>query len=280
MNKNATAETERKSFRIWLEEEEHSRGTIEKYIRDVNQYCKWLNGGEMTKESVMEWKESLLDRGYKASTINAMIASLNAYCRYLKLPYKIRSLRIQRRLFRDERKELSRAEYNRLTLTALKTGKNRTAMLIEAIGSTGIRVSEVKHITVEAALCERAQISMKGKIRVIMLPHKLCRKLLQYAKTQNITTGEIFLTKTGKGITRKQIWAEMKKICKEAGVSDQKVFPHNLRHLFAMEYYKTTHDVVLLSDVLGHSSIETTRIYLISSGNEIAKQLENMKLVM
>ena len=177
-------------------------------------------------------------------------------------------------------RELTRAEYARLLAAAQSSGDTRLALLMESICATGIRVSEVKFLTVEAAQCGRAEIALKGKIRTILLPAKLCRKLLKYAKQQKTASGEIFLTRSGKSLSRKQIWAEMKGVCRAAGVAPSKVFPHNLRHLFARIFYRVCRDVVKLADVLGHSSIETTRIYLISTGAEHAGILRKMRLIL
>ena len=187
---------------------------------------------------------------------------------------------MQRRLFRSAERDLSREEYLRLIETAQAEGKERLALLMETICATGIRVSEVRYITVEAAKQGRAEISLKGKIRTILLPGKLCRKLLKYAKRQKTASGEIFLTRNGTGLSRRQIWAEMKAICRAAGVAASKVFPHNLRHLFARTFYRVTRDVAKLADVLGHSSIETTRIYLISTGAEHLRQLGRLQLIL
>lgn len=192
---------------------------------------------------------------------------------------RIKYLKIQRKLFRGTEKELTKEEYMRLIETACSLGKARLALLIETICATGIRVSEVRYITEEAIQAGRADIALKGKIRTILLPGKLCRKLQKYAKRQKITSGEIFLTRSGRGISRRQIWAEMKALCKKANVVPSKVFPHNLRHLFARTFYRACRDVAKLADVLGHSSIETTRIYLISTGIEHARQLERLGLI-
>ena len=186
---------------------------------------------------------------------------------------KVATLKLQRRLFREEKRDLTKEEYVRLIETA------RAKLLMETICATGIRVSEVQYITVEAAQQGRTEISLKGKIRTILLPGKLCKKLLKYAKKQKTVSGKIFLTRNGTGLSRKQIWAEMKAICKLAGVAASKVFPHNLRHLFAKTFYRVTHDVAKLADLLGHSSIETTRIYLISSGTEHERLLNSLQLV-
>ena len=177
------------------------------------------------------------------------------------------------------RRELTREEYGRLVSTAERLGREWLALLLETICATGIRVSEVRYLTVEAAARGRAEISLKGKIRTILLPGKLCRKLLKYARRQKIASGEVFLTRSGRGLSRKQIWAEMKSLCGKAGVEPSKVFPHNLRHLFARTFYKVCRDVAKLADVLGHSSLETTRLYLISTGQEHARTLERLHLL-
>lgn len=266
-------------FIQWLRIEERSEGTIEKYVRDVTKLGLWLGDRVISKESVSKWKEHLLEENYAPVTINSMLASVNTLCRFLGLDCKVKFLRVQKKLFREKDKELSKHDYEKLIETAEKQGRYRLALLIETIGATGIRVSEVQNITVEAAKEGRTQISLKGKIRDILLPGKLCRKLIKYAKSNGIRTGAIFITKTGTPMSRKLIWAEMKAICKKAGVAASKVFPHNLRHLFARIFYKATRDIAKLADILGHSSIETTRIYLLSTGEEHARQLEMLRLV-
>ena len=192
----------------------------------------------------------------------------------------MKTLKLQRRIFRSAERELSKEEYLHLIETAGAQGKERLALVMETICSTGIRVSELQYITVEAARQGRTDISLKGKIRTILLPGKLCKKLLKYAKKQKTVSGKIFLTRNGTGLSRKQIWAEMKALCKKAGIAASKVFPHNLRHLFAVTFYRVSHDVARLADVLGHSSIETTRIYLISTGTEHEKQLNSLRLIL
>lgn len=266
-------------FIQWLRTEERSEGTIEKYVRDVSNFGAWLEVREISKESITEWKEHLLSENYAPVTINSMLASVNTFCRFLGLDCKVKFLRIQKKLFREKDRELSKHEYEKLIETAEKQDKKRLALLIETIGATGIRVSEVQYITVEAAKCGRTQISLKGKIRDILLPGKLCRKLIKYARRNGIKAGAIFITKNGNPMSRKLIWAEMKAICEKAGVAASKVFPHNLRHLFARIFYKATRDIAKLADILGHSSIETTRIYLLSTGEEHARQLELLGLV-
>ena len=266
-------------FRQELLRRERSAPTIEKYLHDVRTFAVWLDGREVTPEAVLAWKRELVDQ-FKPGTVNGKLAAVNALFAFAGWPdCQARSLKVQRRAFRDNARELTKEEFYRLVATAERLGKDRLALLFEAIGSTGVRVSEVKYFTVEAARLGRAEIALKGKIRTILLPGKLCRKLLKYARKQKIASGEIFLTRSGKPINRKQIWAEMKALCKQAGVAPGKVFPHNLRHLFAQTFYHQTHDVVKLADVLGHSSLTTTRIYLISTGEEHQRELEKLKLV-
>ena len=262
------------SFAARLRADGLAAGTVEKYVRDVRAFAAWLGGREVTKERAAAWRDVLIGQGYAPVTVNSMLATLNAFFRFAgPEDCRVRFLKIQRRVFRDRSRELTEAEYKRLVATARKNGQERLELLLQAIGATGIRVSEVKYLTVEAARQGKAVIALKGKIRTILLPSKLCRLLLKYAQKQKIASGEIFLTKGGNSLSRKQIWAEMKRLCKRAGVEASKVFPHNLRHLFAAAFYRASRDVVKLADVLGHSSVETTRIYLISSGAEHLRQL-------
>lgn len=266
-------------FKSWLRAEERSEGTIVKYMRDLTRFSDWMYDRHINREMLIEYKEHLTQHGFEAVTVNSMLAAINTYFRYIGLNIRLKYLRIQRRLFREENRELQKNEYEKLIRTAETRGDFRLALLMETIGATGVRVSEVQYITVEAAKSGRTQISLKGKICDILLPNRLCKKLLKYARKQNIAAGEIFITKSGKGISRKQIWAEMKAICKIAGVEASKVFPHNLRHLFARVFYRVTRDVTQLADLLGHSAIETTRIYLRSTGAEHVRQLEGLKMV-
>lgn len=268
------------AFERYLRDEEREPGTIEKYLRDVRSFSVWLDGCELSKEAVVAWKEYLRTADYAPSTINSMLIAVNQFFRFQGWDdLRVKALRVQRQIFRSRDKELTKEEYVRLIETARTLGRERLALMMETICATGVRVSEVKYITVEAAQAGRAEISLKGKIRTILLPGKLCRKLLKYTKKQKTGSGEIFLTRTGKGISRRQIWAEMKVICKQAGVAPSKVFPHNLRHLFARTFYRTCRDVVQLADVLGHSSIETTRIYLASSGIEYVQRMNRLGLI-
>ena len=267
-------------FQQHLAEEERELGTIEKYMREVKKFALWQGRRKVTKETVSEWKEQLRQSGYKPETVNGKLSAVNKFLSCMGWgECCVKYLKIQRRLFRSTGRELTKDEYTRLVETAQGLGKTRLALLIETICATGIRVSEVKYITAEALRAGRADISLKGKIRTVLLPGKLCRKLQKYAKKQKITSGEIFLTRSGKGVSRRQIWAEMKALCKQARVAPSKVFPHNLRHLFARTFYRVSRDVAKLADVLGHSSIETTRIYLISTGAEHVRQLERLGLI-
>ena len=268
------------AFRRWLLEEEREPATIEKYLREVRGFAAWLEGAPVTKEGATAWKARLTASGFQPGTVNGKLSALNKFFAFLGWPdCRVKYLKIQRRVFRSSERELSREEYTRLLETARVLGRERLALLIETICATGIRVSELKYITVESMRNGRTEISLKGKIRTILIPGKLCRKLLKYARKRKIASGEIFLTRSGKSLSRRQIWAEMKALCARAGVERSKVFPHNLRHLFARTFYRACRDVVKLADVLGHSSIETTRIYLISTGAEHARQLERLGLV-
>lgn len=267
------------SFADYLRREDRAAATIEKYMRDAGEFVRWQNGGETTKESVLAWREHLLGENRTPATVNAKLSALNSLFQFLGwTDCRAKFLKIQRRAFRERSRELTRAEFSRLLETAGSLGRERLALLMEAICATGIRVSEVPYVTVEAARRGAAEVRLKGKIRTILLPGKLCRKLLKYAKKHKIAAGEIFLTSGGKSLSRKQIWREMKSLCRLAGVNASKVFPHNLRHLFATLFYKACKDIVKLADVLGHSSIETTRIYLMTNGEEHVRWLNRLDL--
>ena len=268
------------AYARYLRREERSAATMDKYLRDVRSFARWLDGGPVTKEAVTGWKERLLAEHRAPSTVNAALSALNGLFRFLGWEdCRTKFLKIQRRMFRDQSRELSRADYDRLIATAQERGQHRLALLMEAICATGIRVSEVSYITVEAVQRGRAEIHLKGKIRTIFIPTKLCRKLIKYAKKNKTVSGEIFLTGNGRSLSRRQIWAEMKRLCKYAGVEPSKVFPHNLRHCFAVAFYRACKDIAKLADVLGHSSIETTRIYPLTSSAEHQRQLDRLGLV-
>ena len=280
MEERRVTALELRRFAGQLRREERSPGTVEKYLGVARSFGAWLGCRPVTKELVSEWKEELRGRGYAPATVNAMVAAVNRLLRGLGWEdCRVKPLKLQRKLFRESERELTREEYERLVQAARERGRERLELLLEAICATGIRVSEVRFLTVEAVKSGRAEVALKGKIRTILLPGKLCRKLMKYARRQKIASGEIFLTRGGKSLDRRQIWSEMKGLCRRAGVEPGKVFPHNLRHLFARLFYRATRDVARLADVLGHSSIETTRIYLISTGAEHARALERLRLI-
>ena len=267
------------AFARQLGEEERSPATLEKYLREVRQFAAFLGGREVTRELAAAWREELSARQSPA-TVTGKLTALDRLLAFLGWEdCRVKHLRVQRQLFRDSARELSREEYARLVETARRLGRGRLSLLMETICATGIRVSEVRYITAEAVREGRTEIALKGKIRTILLPGKLCRKLEKYARQKKITSGELFLTRSGRPMSRKQIWAEMKGVCRAAGVAPSKVFPHNLRHLFARCFYRVSRDVAKLADVLGHSSIETTRIYLISTGAEHARTLDQLRLI-
>ena len=278
-NRNLTME-QLHSFRDYLREEERSAGTVEKYQRDVGAFAAWLAERPVSREEASAWREHLVTLGYAPATVNSMLAALNRFFQFVGWPEcRVKPLRIQRRLFRDQDRELTRQEYDRLVATAQTQGRERLSLLLETICATGIRVSEVRYITVEAAYAGRAEVRLKGKVRTILIPGKLARKLIKYARKNHTASGEVFLTKGGGSLSRKQIWAEMKCLCAKAGVAAEKVFPHNLRHLFARTFYESCRDVVKLADILGHSSVETTRLYLLTTGAEHLRQLERLRLL-
>lgn len=280
ISRRSLNEEQLQAFGRYLRREERAGGTVEKYLRDLRAFARWLEGGPAGKESASAWKEHLLKAGYAPATINSMLAAVRAFFRFMGwTDCQVKFLKLQRRLFRDAGRELSRAEYARLLETARSLGRERLALLMETIGATGIRVSEVRYITVEAVRRGRAEIALKGKIRTILLPRKLCRKLEKYARKNKTASGEIFLTGSGKPLGRRQIWAEMKRLCVRARVEPGKVFPHNLRHLFATLFHRACGDIARLADVLGHSSIETTRIYLLTTGSEHRSTLDRLGLV-
>ena len=269
-----------RQYTAHLHNEDRSPGTIDKYIRDLRQFVLWLGNTPVRPDTAAHWRETLLAQGLAPVTINSKLAALNGLFHWLGWDdCCTRYLKVQRRMFRDASRELYRHEYERLVQTAHAQGKRRLALILETICASGIRVSELRYITVEAAHRGKAEIILKGKIRVILLTNRLCEKLLTYAGQKNIACGEIFLTTSGRTISRRQIWTEMKQLAQSAHIDPRKVFPHNLRHLFATEFYAASHDIVRLADILGHASVETTRIYLLTSSDEHLQQLEQLKLV-
>lgn len=269
------------AYEQYLCQEECSDATKEKYLRSVRAFYVWVNGRAIVQEIVAAWKNNLVDRNYAPSTINTMLAALNRLFTFMGwTECRSKYLKVQRRMFRDSSRELTKDEYAQLVSCANNCGKAKLALLMETICSMGIRVSEVKYITVEALKAGKAEICLKGKIRTILIPAKLCRKLLKFAQKQKNASGAIFRDRSKKPMSRYQIWAVMKQICKPAGVDPHKVYPHNLRHLFAVSYYRVYKDIAKLADILGHSNIETTRIYLLTSGTEHRQQLERLGLIL
>ena len=268
------------AFTVYLKSDEKSENTIEKYIRDVKAFFVYTHGSEITKETVIAYKNKLLSENYATRSINSMLASLNGLFSFLSWSdLKVKSIKLQQQIYCSEEKELSKAEYLRLVNTAKQKGNERLNLLLQTICGTGIRVSELQYITVEAVKYGEAVVSLKGKTRSVFLVRDLQKKLLRYAAEQKITTGAIFITRNGKPMSRTNIWREMKNLCVQAGVNPQKVFPHNLRHLFARTFYGIEKDIAKLADILGHSSINTTRIYIITTGNEHRQRMERMRLI-
>ena len=266
-------------FRKNLELQEKSTSTIEKYIRDVKAFSVYAENSAITKEKVIAYKKYLRNN-YAVRSVNSMLASINSLFNSLEWhDLKVKSLKLQQQVFCSEDRELTKAEYARLCKTAKRKKNKRLNLILQTICGTGIRVSELQYITVEAAKQGEAVVNCKEKTRSVFIVKELKQKLLRYAAEQNIKSGMIFVTRTGKLISRTNIWREMKALCVEANVNPEKVFPHNLRHLFARVFYGIEKDIAKLADILGHSSINTTRIYIISTGTEHRKRMENMHLI-
>ena len=261
------------AFALYLQEDEKSAATMEKYIRDVGAFAMFLGTRDLTKQEVMEYKRKISDT-YAPSSVNSMLVSVNSFLAFAGCSdCRVKLLKIQRQMFANEQKELKTADYRRLLKAAKGT---RLELVIQTICETGIRVSELEFITVEAVENGRAVVDCKNKTRVILIPTALKKILLQYIKRTGIQAGSVFVTKTGKPLNRSNIWRDMKALCKKAEVDPEKVFPHNLRHLFARTFYSLERDVVRLADILGHSSINTTRIYTIETGEEHFNYLERI----
>lgn len=264
----------------FLKIQEKSKGTLEKYQRELLDLAKYLAGKKVTREDLVVWKEEL-EKRYSPAGVNGRLVAANGFFSfYGRYDLRLKLLKIQKEIFMKEEKELTRAEYGRLVRTAERKGKERLSLLIQTICATGIRVSELEFITVEAVKRGRAEVNCKGKRRVIFLPARLQKKLKAYAAKKGISEGVIFAAKSGRPLHRGNIWAEMKKLCKDAEVSPEKVFPHNLRHLFARIFYSLNKDIAKLADMLGHSNIETTRIHIMESGRIHRQKLERMRLVL
>ncbi len=267
------------SYLHMLREQERANQTIKKYAHDLSALAMWLNGRELNKENLITWKQYLITR-YAAASVNTMLAAINGFLSFMGYPeLKVKPVKIQRQIFCSTEKELTKAEYFRLVTAAKKKGNERLALVIQTICGTGIRVSELQFITAESVRTGRAEVFCKGKRRSIFLPKDLRKSLTSYLRAKKRTAGPVFLTKTGKPLDRSNIWRDMKALCKSAGVAPTKVFPHNLRHLFARTYYSLEKDLLRLSDILGHSNISTTRIYTMESGYVHAKQLNKMGLI-
>ena len=267
------------TYRDYLKEEEKSENTVEKYIRDTTFFMRWLSGREVTKLLALEYKKELCKK-YAPASVNAAISSLNSFFCFMEWhEIRIKSLKIQRQIFSAKDKELTKREYERL-LTAAKSKKNeRLYYLMQTICSTGIRVSELRYITTTVVNTGQAVINSKGKMRIVILPKELCKMLKEYIRENQIKNGSVFVSCNGNPLDRSHIWKMLKALCKTAGISKDKVFPHNFRHLFARTYYSQQKDVVRLADILGHSSIDTTRIYTVESGEIHRKQIQKLGLL-
>ena len=272
-------ETIERFYRHLLNEEK-SANTVEKYIRDAKEFMCFADSAKITKELVIGYKQKLIENGYAVRSVNSFLASINSLFVFLGWhDCKVKSLKLQREIYCAEEKELTKAEYLRLVNTAKEKKNERLSLTLQTICGTGIRVSELQFITVEAAKRGYAKVNCKGKSRTVIIVSSLQKKLLKYAQRHHICDGAIFITKTGKPISRTNIWREMKKLCRDANVNPSKVFPHNLRHLFARTFYGIEKDIAKLADILGHSSINTTRIYIVSTGEEHRRRMENMRLI-
>lgn len=267
------------NYAIRLQEQEKSTATVQKYVHDLNTAVCYFNGLELTKAGLIEWKKELIEK-YATATVNTILAALNNFLKYMGwTDLLVKALRVQKTMFCDENRELTRDEYVRLIHAAENAGNQRISLVVQTICATGIRVSELQFITVEAVHTGRTEIFNKGKRRTIFLPRKLRRVLTRYIRENHRTEGSVFVTRTGKPLNRSNIWRDMKKLCDSAHVDPNKVFPHNLRHLFARTYYSMEKDISRLADILGHSSVNTTRIYTMESGSVHANQIERLGLM-
>lgn len=276
--KRITDETVR-NFREYLINEEKSRATTDKYIRDLKAFAAWLGGEELSKAKVLEYKEYIITK-YAAASVNSILSSLNSFFEYGgECGLKVKNLKIQKQIFAKVEKELTKAEYERLLKAAKSKGNRKLNLIMQTICATGIRVSELRYISVESLKEGRAKVNMKGKMRVIIIPEELCRMLKKYTAEQKISNGSIFITKTGRPLDRHTIWKLMKSLCESAKVDRKKVFPHNLRHLFARTFYSIEKDIVRLADILGHSSVNTTRIYTMETWEICRRQVQRLGLI-
>ena len=268
-----------KSFNDYLINEEKAAATVSKYLHDVGDFQIWLGEQELCKTAVLAYKSYLCER-YAPASVNAALSSLNSFFNFMEwYDLRVKNLKIQKQIFASTDKELTKSEYDRLLQAAKQKKNERLYLLMQTICSTGIRVSEVRYVTVEAVARGIAEINCKGKRRQVFLPKQLCQILKQYIKEQKIKSGAVFVTKNGNPLDRSNIWSDMKKLCKAANVSEKKVFPHNLRHLFARTYYSLQKDIVRLADILGHSSVNTTRIYTMETGEIHRRQIQKLGLL-
>lgn len=268
-----------KEYLTYLKREEKSESTQKQYERDVRQFLQFAGKQELTKELVIRYKD-VLQRGYQPVSVNAKLAAVNGFLTFLgRYDLRVKQLKIQRQAFCPKEKELTKAEYLRLVRAAETRNNQKLALLIQTICATGIRVSELKFITAEAVKTGFAVVQLKGKTRTVLLNGKLRKRLLSYLRHQHIQTGPVFATRNGRPLDRSYIWKMMKALCEDAGVARSKVFPHNLRHLFARCFYTLDKDIAKLADILGHSNINTTRIYIISTGTEHLRCMDAMGLV-
>lgn len=266
-------------FKNFLADEEKAIATIEKYIHDVLVFMTWLAGAEVTKSIVLEYKQEIVEK-FAPASVNSVISSLNSFFSFIEwYDCKIKALKIQKQIFANKEKELTKAEYSKLLIAAQEKKNQRLYYLMQTICSTGIRVSELRFITVDAVIKGQTIINCKGKMRIVILPKQLCKMLKSYVKDNNIKNGPVFVTRTGKPLDRSNIWKLLKSLCESAGVQKDKVFPHNLRHLFARTYYSLQKDIVRLADILGHSNVNTTRIYTKENGEIHRKQLQKLGLL-
>ena len=267
------------NFEEFLKTEEKSKATIEKYVRDIRRFMLFSRN-LIDKKTVLEYKEKLRDEA-AVSSANSMIAAINCFLKFIgRGECCIKQFRIQRRIYRREDRELTKNEYKRLVYAADKSGNERLSLILQTICATGIRVSELQYITTEAVERGEAYVTCKGKSRIIWIPSKLQKKLEKYMREKDISDGAVFVTKKGRPVSRNNIWKEMKNLCSMANVEKRKVFPHNLRHLFARSFYNIDKDLSKLADLLGHSSIETTRIYITETGRRHRLKLETMRLIL
>lgn len=280
MEGHIITETIINEFCEYLQSEEKSKNTIEKYIRDIRTFVDYMSDRMISKETVIEYKSELFKKKYAIRSINSMLASINSLFSYLGWSEcKVKAIKLQQQTYCPEEKELTKSEYIRLVNVAKQKGNERLSLILQTICSTGIRISELRYITVEAIKKGEVVVTLKGKTRLVFIVRHLQKRLLEYAIRKKIKSGPIFITRRGMLVSRTNVWREMKQICEQARINPSKVFPHNLRHLFARTFYSMEKDIAKLADILGHSSINTTRIYIITTSKEHRKRMENMRLV-